>query len=137
MVSSIGLNAVRNGVRDAIATKAINDIFSPAREGIANDMEAAIQAKAEDRIQVVEVFLRDVQAPPTVREGIDEKLLREQQKQLYRQQKETKRQLQLQERAAHRQQEAASRLPPRAQATAGPPDTTKSLDKMSVLGAAG
>ena len=42
-------------------------------------MEAAIQAKAEDRIQVVEVFLRDVQAPPTVREGIEEKLLREQQ----------------------------------------------------------
>ena len=39
---SIVLNAVRNGVRDAIATKSINDIFSPAREGIANDMEAAI-----------------------------------------------------------------------------------------------
>ena len=76
---SIVLNAVRNGVRDAIATKSINDIFSPDRARIAADMEEAIQAKAEDRIQVVKVFLRDVQAPPTVREGIDEKLLREQQ----------------------------------------------------------
>ena len=76
---SIVLNAVRNGVRDAIATKSINDIFSPDRAGIAADMRGAIQAKADDRIQVVEVFLRDVQAPPTVRAGIDEKLLREQQ----------------------------------------------------------
>ncbi len=76
---SIVLNAVRNGVRDAIATKSINDIFSPDRARIAADMREAIQAKADDRIQVVEVFLRDVQAPPTVRAGIDEKLLREQQ----------------------------------------------------------
>jgi len=29
--SSIVLNAVRNGVRDAVATKSINDIFSPNR----------------------------------------------------------------------------------------------------------
>jgi regulator of protease activity HflC (stomatin/prohibitin superfamily) len=76
---SIVLNAVRNGVRDAIATKSINDIFSPDRARIAADMREAIQAKADDRIQVVEVFLRDVQAPPTVREAIDEKLQREQQ----------------------------------------------------------
>ena len=76
---SIVLNAVRNGVRDAVATKSINDIFSPDRARIASDMRQAIQAKAGDRIQVVEVFLRDVQAPATVRQAIDEKLQREQQ----------------------------------------------------------
>ncbi len=76
---SIVMNAVRNGVRDAVATKSINDIFSPDRARVAADMRAAIQAKADDRIEVVEVFLRDVQAPATVREAIDEKLQREQQ----------------------------------------------------------
>ncbi|MCH7857575.1 MAG: prohibitin family protein [Gemmatimonadetes bacterium] len=76
---SIVMNAVRNGVRDAVATKSINDIFSPDRAQVANDMRLAIQAKAGDRIEVVEVFLRDVQAPATVREAIDEKLQREQQ----------------------------------------------------------
>ena len=76
---SIVLNAIRNGVRDAVATKSINDIFSPDRARVSSDMMAAIQLKAGDRIQVVEVFLRDVQAPPTVRQAIDEKLQREQQ----------------------------------------------------------
>ena len=76
---SIVLNAIRNGVRDAVATKSINDIFSPDRARVAIDMMAAIQAKAGDRIQVVEVFLRDVQAPTAVRQAIDEKLQREQQ----------------------------------------------------------
>jgi hypothetical protein len=38
----------------------------------------AIQAKAGDRIEVVEVFVRDVQAPARVRESIEAKLEREQ-----------------------------------------------------------
>ena len=76
---SIVLNAIRNGVRDAVATKSINDIFSPNRAQVAADMRQAIQIKAGDRIEVVEVFLRDVQAPTAVREAIDEKLQREQQ----------------------------------------------------------
>lgn len=75
---SIVLNAMRNGVRDAVATKSINQIFSPDRREIANDMKQEIQAKAGDRIEVVEVFLRDVQAPTAVRQAIDEKLQREQ-----------------------------------------------------------
>jgi regulator of protease activity HflC (stomatin/prohibitin superfamily) len=74
----IVLNSVRNGVRDAVATKSINDIFSPNRREIAQDMKAAIQAKAGDRIEVLDVFVRDVQAPPKVREAIEEKLQREQ-----------------------------------------------------------
>lgn len=76
--SSIVLNAMRNGVRDAVATKSINEIFSPNRREIASDMFEAIQAKAGDRIEVVEVFVRDVQAPPRVREAIEAKLEREQ-----------------------------------------------------------
>ena len=76
--SSIVLNAIRNGVRDAVATKSINQIFSPDRREVATAMKQAIQEKAGDRIEVVEVFLRDVQAPPAVRQAIDEKLQREQ-----------------------------------------------------------
>ena len=76
--SSIVLNAVRNGVRDAVATKSINEIFSPDRREMAQEMMAAIQDKAGDRIEVVEVFVRDVQAPPRVREAIEAKLEREQ-----------------------------------------------------------
>lgn len=75
----IVLNAVRNGVRDAIATKSINDIFSPNRRELADAMRQAIQAKAGDRIQVIEVFVREIQAPPRVREAIEVKLQREQQ----------------------------------------------------------
>ena len=75
---SIVLNAIRNGVRDAVATKSINEIFSPDRREVATAMKEAIQAKAGDRIEVVEVFLRDVQAPAAVRQAIDEKLQREQ-----------------------------------------------------------
>lgn len=75
---SIVLNAMRNGVRDAVATKSINEIFSPNRREIAADMHQAIQVKAGDRIEVVEVFVRDVQAPPRVREAIEAKLEREQ-----------------------------------------------------------
>jgi prohibitin 1 len=75
----IVLNAVRNGVRDAVATKSINEIFSPNRREIAQDMQREIQAKAGDRIEVLDVFVRDVQAPPKVREAIEDKLAREQQ----------------------------------------------------------
>lgn len=74
----IVLNAVRNGVRDAVATKSINEIFSPNRREVADAMQDAIQDKAGDRIEVLEVFVRDVQAPPRVREAIEEKLQREQ-----------------------------------------------------------
>ncbi len=76
---SIVMNAVRNGVRDAVAAKSINDIFSPDRAQVAADMRIAIQVKAGDRIEVVQVFLRDVQAPATVREAIDIVVQREQQ----------------------------------------------------------
>ena len=76
---SIVLNAVRNGVRDAVATKSINQIFSPDRREVADDMKASIQAKAGDRIEVLDVFVRDIQAPARVREAIEQKLEREQQ----------------------------------------------------------
>lgn len=74
----IVLNAVRNGVRDAVATKSINEIFSPDRREIASSMQVEIQAKAGDRIDVLDVFVRDVQAPARVRDAIEEKLQREQ-----------------------------------------------------------
>jgi regulator of protease activity HflC (stomatin/prohibitin superfamily) len=76
--SSIVLNAMRDGVRSAIATKSINQIFSPERREIAADMLREIQVKAGDRIEVVEVFVRDVQAPPRVREAIEARQEREQ-----------------------------------------------------------
>lgn len=76
---SIVLNAVRNGVRDAVATKSINKIFSPDRRELASSMKEEIQAKAGDRIEVVDVFVRDIQAPARVREAIEQKLEREQQ----------------------------------------------------------
>jgi regulator of protease activity HflC (stomatin/prohibitin superfamily) len=75
----IVLNAVRNGVRDAIATQSINQVFSPNRKDLAVNMKQAIQTKAGDRIEVLEVFVRDIQAPPTVRQAIESKLQREQQ----------------------------------------------------------
>ena len=75
----IVLNAVRNGVRDAVATKSINDIFSPNRRDVADAMLTEIQSKAGDRIEVTDVFVRDIQAPPRVREAIEQKLEREQQ----------------------------------------------------------
>ncbi len=75
----IVLNAVRNGVRDAVATKSINEIFSPNRRDVANSMLTEIQAKAGDRIEVRDVFVRDIQAPDRVREAIEQKLEREQQ----------------------------------------------------------
>jgi prohibitin 1 len=75
----IVLNAVRNGVRDAIATQSINQVFSPNRKELAVAMKQAIQAKAGDRIEVLDVFVRDIQAPPTVRQAIEAKLQREQQ----------------------------------------------------------
>ncbi len=75
----IVLNAVRNGVRDAVATKSINEIFSPNRRDVADAMRTEIQAKAGDRIEVRDVFVRDIQAPSRVREAIEQKLEREQQ----------------------------------------------------------
>ncbi|MHB1194541.1 MAG: prohibitin family protein [Longimicrobiales bacterium] len=76
--SRIVMNSVRNGVRDAVATKSINEIFSPNRRELATQMKEAIQTKAGDRIEVLDVFVRDVQAPPLVRQAIEEKLQREQ-----------------------------------------------------------
>ncbi|HEX6939085.1 MAG TPA: prohibitin family protein [Longimicrobiales bacterium] len=75
----IVVNAVRNGVRDAIATKSINDVFSPNRRDLAQVMKQEIQTKAGDRIEVLDVFVRDIQAPPRVKEAIEAKLQREQQ----------------------------------------------------------
>ena len=79
ITSSIILNSVRNGVRDAIATRSINDIFSPDRREVANNMLAAIQDKAADRIEIVQVFVRDIQAPERVQQAIEERQQREQQ----------------------------------------------------------
>lgn len=76
--SSIVLNAIRDGVRSAIATKSINQIFSPERREIAAEMQLEVQTKAGDRIEVVEVFVRDVQAPARVREAIEARQEREQ-----------------------------------------------------------
>jgi len=76
---SIVVNAVRNGVRDAVATKSINEIFSPDRREVAVSMMEEIQAKAGDRIELLDVFVRDVQAPARVREAIEARLEREQQ----------------------------------------------------------
>ncbi len=76
---SIVMNAVRNGVRDAVATKSINEIFSPNRREMAVAMLQEIQAKAGDRIEVIDVFVRDVQAPARVRDAIEARLEREQQ----------------------------------------------------------
>jgi regulator of protease activity HflC (stomatin/prohibitin superfamily) len=75
----IVLNAVRNGIRDAVATQSINEIFSPNRREIAARMQQEVQVKAGDRIEVLEVFVRDVQAPDRVREAIEVRLEREQQ----------------------------------------------------------
>lgn len=75
----IVLNAVRNGIRDAVATQSINEIFSPNRREIAGRMKEEVQVKAGDRIEVLEVFVRDVQAPDRVREAIEVRLEREQQ----------------------------------------------------------
>ena len=58
ITSRIVLNAVRNGVRDAVATKSINEIFSPNRRELAEDMERETPAKAGDRIEVLDVFVR-------------------------------------------------------------------------------
>jgi len=77
--SRIVLNAVRNGVRDAIATKSINEVFSPNRRELATAMRDAIQLKAGNRLQVIDVFVRDIAAPPVVRDAIEQKLAREQQ----------------------------------------------------------
>ena len=79
ITSSIILNSVRNGVRDAVATRSINEIFSPNRSELADNMMAAIQEKAGDRIELVEVFVRDIQAPELVQQAIEERQQREQQ----------------------------------------------------------
>ena len=79
MERAIVLSSVRNGVRDAVATKSINEIFSPERRELALAIRNEIQAKAEDRIEVTTVYVRDIQAPPRVREAIEQKQEREQQ----------------------------------------------------------
>ncbi len=75
---SIVQNAARNGVRDAIATRDLDEIFSPDRARLASIIQEAVQAKA-DEIQVQRVFVRDIQAPDRVRESIEQKQQREQQ----------------------------------------------------------
>lgn len=60
ITSQIILNSVRIGVRDAVATKSFNEIFSLDRREVASAMQNEIQAKAGDRINVLEVFWRDV-----------------------------------------------------------------------------
>ncbi len=79
VTSAIVENSVRNGVRDAVATRSINEIFSPDRAELAGNIVAAIQSSAEDRIQVVQAFVRDIQAPEGVRQAIEERQQREQQ----------------------------------------------------------
>ena len=79
ITSAIVLNSVRNGVRDAVATRSINEIFSPDRAELSDNIEAAIQSNAQDRIQVVQAFVRDIQAPEGVRQAIEERQQREQQ----------------------------------------------------------
>ena len=79
ITAAIVLNSVRNGVRDAVATRSINEIFSPNRAELSENIEAAIQASAEDRINVVQAFVRDIQAPEGVRQAIEERQQREQQ----------------------------------------------------------
>ena len=79
ITNAIVLNSVRNGVRDAVATRSINEIFSPDRAELSDNIEAAIQTNAEDRIQVVQAFVRDIQAPEGVRQAIEERQQREQQ----------------------------------------------------------
>lgn len=79
ITAAIVLNSVRNGVRDAVATRSINEIFSPDRAELSDNIEAAIQASAEDRINVVQAFVRDIQAPEGVRQAIEERQQREQQ----------------------------------------------------------
>ena len=49
MEQAVILSAVRNGVRDAVATKSINEIFSPERRELAVAIRDEIQAKAEER----------------------------------------------------------------------------------------
>ncbi len=79
ITNAIVLNSVRNGVRDAVATRSINEIFSPDRAELSDNIESAIQSNAEDRIQVVQAFVRDIQAPEGVRQAIEERQQREQQ----------------------------------------------------------
>lgn len=79
ITAAIVLNSVRNGVRDAVATRSINEIFSPDRAELSDNIEAAIQASAEDRIIVEQAFVRDIQAPEGVRQAIEERQQREQQ----------------------------------------------------------
>lgn len=79
VTNAIVLNSVRNGVRDAVATRSINEIFSPDRAELSEHIEAAIQTNAQDRIQVVQAFVRDIQAPEGVRQAIEERQQREQQ----------------------------------------------------------
>ncbi len=79
ITNAIVLNSVRNGVRDAVATRSINEIFSPDRAELADNIEGAIQSNAQDRIQVVQAFVRDIQAPEGVRQAIEERQQREQQ----------------------------------------------------------
>lgn len=79
ITAAIVLNSVRNGVRDAVATRSINEIFSPNRAELSENIEAAIQASAEDRINVVQAFVRDIQAPEGVQQAIEERQQREQQ----------------------------------------------------------
>jgi len=58
ITAAIVLNSVRNGVRDAVATRSINEIFSPDRAELSDNIEAAIQASAEDLYAAMDWLLQ-------------------------------------------------------------------------------
>lgn len=59
-------DAVRSGYRDAIAGWTLNEIFSSRREALADSIQLKIQNKLGDMARVVEVFVRDIKAPPQI-----------------------------------------------------------------------
>lgn len=79
-VHELVYNAFRDATRDAVAEIAARDILSKERAQISTRIEQLMQDKLRDRgITVVQLFVRDIQPPPRLREAIEEKLAREQQ----------------------------------------------------------
>lgn len=79
-VHELVYNAFRDATRDAVAEVAARDILSRERAGVSARIEELMQNKLRDRgVQVVQLFVRDIQPPPRLREAIEEKLAREQQ----------------------------------------------------------
>lgn len=73
------LNAIRAGVRDAVATRSLEVIFSEDRAELGPIFQRAIMAKMAPDFEVLEVFVRDIQPPQRVREAIESRQDREQQ----------------------------------------------------------